>query len=97
MQFPFTYELKVNGVAFAQLEGTATVESVGTYHAWMGDDEWMITGLTVEGFVDDVEVPTDHPLHKELMEWLMKHKEREIDDAWAEYVAECRAEQTEVV
>ena len=89
MQYPFTYDLKIGDAAYAQVEGSATIEPCDY-------EDWIITGLTVSTFAGDADLPKPHPLYAEIHGYLMAEKEADIAWDWNEHVFECRAERMEL-
>lgn len=85
-EYPFAFDIDVEGVTVAQTEGTAT----------LGHDpggSWLIESIALDGWGEYKIVPQGHYLYAPIMAWLQSEPQvRELDQCWAEHRRECKAE-----
>ncbi len=94
MQFPFTFDEKIEGVAVTTYEGEATIAHDKTLGGWFVDT------ITLDGFdgvrIVDVQLAETHRLYKQIKLHLLQTRADDIEWRWRRYVADCQAERAEI-
>lgn len=91
MRFPFSYDLVVDGVPLAEINGVARITE---RPAWPG--QWWIPSIQIDALQGrkNLELSPESPSRRarliftEIAVWLYQHPRREeIDEEWREYMA----------
>lgn len=106
MKFPFLYELTIEGVVVALIEGNLVIEADDASRNRGCDPEWTVEEIELDGACDNpkrgvsgepliinatVDLADTHWLHDRLLLEVLKHEREAIDAAWAAHLREARA------
>lgn len=95
MQFPFTRAIEIDGVTVTHYVGVAMIEadSHGT-SPYAKRPEWTVAEIALDGIrraggavvSEQVTLADTHPMHDDMLLWLLQMHRDEIDAHWAAWI-----------
>lgn len=91
MEFPFVYEVEVDGHCIAEIEGVAMIGIDDAGRDWRLAAIMFARREPGRGWITHVLMPKTHWLYARLASALLNQSRQAIDEAWAAYRADdCR-------